>query len=58
MKVAPWGWGVGVGRGEVKLGKFVVAAWPVPEIALGPGIRVDSKDKTSSNEIFWVSDVS
>jgi hypothetical protein len=43
----------------VKAGTSVVAVEPVAEKAIGlAGTRVDSKDSTSSNEIFWVSDVS
>jgi hypothetical protein len=53
-----WGGGVGVGSGEVKAGASVVAVRPVAERVVGPGARADNKDNTSSNEIFWVKDVS
>jgi hypothetical protein len=52
-----WSSGVGVGSGEVKAGTSVVAVWSVAEKAIGlAGTSVESKDNTSSNEIFWVSD--
>lgn len=53
-----WGEGVGVGSGEVKLGEWAVAVWPLPERMVGPGIKVDNNDRTTSNEIFWLNDVS
>jgi hypothetical protein len=53
-----WSCGVGVWSGEVKLGASVVTVGPVPGRVSGPGSEVDNRDKTSSNESFWLNDVS